>query len=43
MKLEAFKKAFPYTIPIFLGYLFLGIGLWSFTCQQRIFFWAGLF
>jgi 4-azaleucine resistance transporter AzlC len=25
MKLEAFKKAFPYTIPIFLGYLFLGI------------------
>lgn len=25
MRLKAFKKAFPYTVPVLLGYLFLGI------------------
>ena len=25
MKAKAFRAAFPYTVPVFMGYLFLGI------------------
>lgn len=41
MKKKAFKAAFPHTIPIFLGYLFLGIAFGvSLTSKGYHFMWA---
>lgn len=52
MKHNALKAAFPYTIPVLLGYIFLGIAFgillllffpWpvlSYSCPQRIRKWG---
>ena len=38
---QAFKKAFPYTIPVLTGYLFIGIAFGVMYAEKGLFFRMG--
>lgn len=40
MKSKAFRSAFPHTLPVMAGYLFLGMGF-GILLKARIFFYLG--